>query len=53
MSDGVSALLTVYWLKEKPSNWGFSYRLDIIATDKLISSITNQVKFFWHFVENF
>jgi len=29
ISDGVSVLLVVYWTKEKPSNWGLSYRLDI------------------------
>jgi len=38
ISDGVSALLEK--LKEKPNNCGLSYRLDIIATGKLMRSPT-------------
>jgi len=57
ISDEVSVLLVVYWLKEKPSNWGLSYRLDIIATGNVIRSpyfpVPYQVKFFWLFVEKF
>jgi len=58
MCDGVSVLLVIYWLKEKPNNWGLSNRLDIIAT-KIISYLhktaqfLTKSKFFWHFVENF